>query len=148
MPPTDLLASTLPPQHLPALERINVEVVDDQQIRPPAKKIQNDDDLASWRTSKAHHDVSLFVARLAEAAVGKPTEWPLHGKSELQCPFVVAVLDTLQEIDGWTREIEPRKTPQRFGNLAFRDWGERLEEVSLMSLRSVYHRSLIPLRLS
>jgi len=36
----------------------------------------------------------------------------------------------LRELVQWTKDIEPLKTPQRFGNLAFRDWGKRLEEVS------------------
>lgn len=38
----------------------------------------------------------------------------------------LALLDTL---DGWIDDIPPQETPQRFGNLAFRTWGKRLEEV-------------------
>lgn len=39
----------------------------------------------------------------------------------------VAVLDTLEV---WIDDIPPLPTPQRFGNLAFRTWGKRLEDVS------------------
>jgi serine/threonine-protein phosphatase 2A activator len=37
------------------------------------------------------------------------------------------MLDTL---DRWIEEIPPQPTPQRFGNLAFRTWGKRLQDVS------------------
>jgi serine/threonine-protein phosphatase 2A activator len=36
------------------------------------------------------------------------------------------MLDTL---DSWIDDIPPQPTPQRFGNLAFRTWGKRLEDV-------------------
>jgi serine/threonine-protein phosphatase 2A activator len=39
------------------------------------------------------------------------------------------VLSLLDELDGWINEIPPLQTAQRFGNLAFRTWGKRLEEV-------------------
>lgn len=39
-----------------------------------------------------------------------------------------ALLDNLDE---WIDEIPPLPTPQRFGNLAFRTWGKRLEEVRI-----------------
>ena len=37
----------------------------------------------------------------------------------------------LDVLDGWIDEIPPLQTPQRFGNLAFRKWGKRLEDVSV-----------------
>lgn len=43
---------------------------------------------------------------------------------------MIALLDTL---DGWINDIPPHESPQRFGNLAFRIWGKRLEEVSEVS---------------
>jgi serine/threonine-protein phosphatase 2A activator len=39
------------------------------------------------------------------------------------------VLGLLGELDRWIDEVPPLPTPQRFGNLAFRKWGERLEQV-------------------
>jgi hypothetical protein len=38
------------------------------------------------------------------------------------------LLDTLEQ---WIIEIPPLQSPQRFGNLAFRTWGQRLEEVGV-----------------
>ena len=41
---------------------------------------------------------------------------------------MIALLDRL---DAWIDEIPPLPTPQRFGNLSFRTWGKRLEDVWL-----------------
>jgi hypothetical protein len=41
------------------------------------------------------------------------------------------MLALLQILSDWIDEIPPLQTPQRFGNLAFRTWGTRLEEASL-----------------
>ena len=43
------------------------------------------------------------------------------------------MLELLDELDRWIIEIPPLETPQRFGNLAFRQWGKRLEEVTKIS---------------
>ena len=39
------------------------------------------------------------------------------------------MLRLLHTLDAWVAEIPPHAAPQRFGNLAFRAWGARLEEV-------------------
>jgi serine/threonine-protein phosphatase 2A activator len=44
------------------------------------------------------------------------------------------VLGLLDELDRWIDEVPPLPTPQRFGNLAFRTWGERLEQVLISTL--------------
>nr|CDI55884.1 related to RRD1-Resistant to Rapamycin Deletion (protein phosphatase 2A regulator activity) [Melanopsichium pennsylvanicum 4] len=45
----------------------------------------------------------------------------------------------LYQLDSWTDQIEPQSKPQRFGNLAFRDWGGRLTERSQQ-----LHEQLLP----
>lgn len=42
---------------------------------------------------------------------------------------ITALLSMLDTLDRWIEEIPPLATPQRFGNLAFRTWGRRLEDV-------------------
>lgn len=44
---------------------------------------------------------------------------------------VVSTLQLFAKLDAWITEIPPLPTPQRFGNLAFRTWGKRLEDVGL-----------------
>ena len=46
---------------------------------------------------------------------------------------IIALLD---QLDSWIDEIPPLPTPQRFGNLAFRIWGKRLEEVGYSTFKS------------
>lgn len=40
----------------------------------------------------------------------------------------------LDELEAWIDDIPPQPTPQRFGNLAFRDYGRCLEEVLCFTL--------------
>jgi serine/threonine-protein phosphatase 2A activator len=51
----------------------------------------------------------------------------LDSPSSQEIDGILALLDTLSN---WVDEIPPLQTPQRFGNLAFRTWGARLEEAS------------------
>lgn len=44
------------------------------------------------------------------------------------------MLVLFDQLDTWIDEIPPLPTPQRFGNLAFRTWGKKLEDVRLMGL--------------
>lgn len=43
----------------------------------------------------------------------------------------------LNELDAWIDDIPPQESPQRFGNLAFRTWGKRLEEVRVFAPLSI-----------
>ncbi|CAE6406713.1 unnamed protein product [Rhizoctonia solani] len=47
------------------------------------------------------------------------------------------ILKLLEELESWIDDIPPQASPQRYGNLAFRDWGRRLEERCEASLESL-----------
>ncbi len=55
------------------------------------------------------------------------------------------MLGLLDELDRWIDEVPPLPATHRFGNLAFRTWGKRLEDVSLVSLSTQTHFRLHPL---
>ncbi|KAL9940100.1 hypothetical protein V8E36_000805 [Tilletia maclaganii] len=99
------------------------------KITQPVKRLYTDRDLAAFQQSEAHRIFSLFVTRLAEASVGRPTleELPSECDADL-ADGARRVLQLLAELDSWTRQIEREQGPQRFGNIAFRTWGERLEQ--------------------
>ncbi|CAO1632476.1 unnamed protein product [Sympodiomycopsis kandeliae] len=140
-PPADLLGTTLASQPLPALEKINTRLQDaTSKASAPVKRIQSDTDLAHWRRTRSYHDVSLFAARLAEASVGHETNWPSQRPSDRlsQHASVQSIARLLGDLRRWVMEIEPKAGAQRFGNLAFRDWGSRLEDQS-----ETLHRRLI-----
>lgn len=48
-------------------------------------------------------------------------------------------MDLLDTLESWIADIPPQPTPQRFGNLAFREWGKRLEEVRPLPPITPYH---------
>ncbi|CAD6887238.1 unnamed protein product [Tilletia controversa] len=105
------------------------------KIQAPVKRLYTDSDLASFQRSDAHRIFTLFVSRLAEASVGKPVleHLPLSADSDAAEETSLTnrarrILHLLAELDRWTKEIEREQGPQRFGNIAFREWGRRLEE--------------------
>lgn len=60
---------------------------------------------------------------------------------------IIALLSMLDTLDGWIDDILPLQSPQRFGNQAFRTWGDRLTEARLIDVENVdpssCHRDLI-----
>jgi len=47
----------------------------------------------------------------------------------LQSPILNKVVQMLDKLDQWVTEIPPTEQPQRFGNISFRVWHERLQQV-------------------
>ncbi|KAG2115014.1 hypothetical protein DEU56DRAFT_841546 [Suillus clintonianus] len=93
----------------------------------PELKIRSDQDVEVWKSTKGYADYLLFLRRLSEAVVDytlPPVNLPTQSQE------IDRILDLLDTLWGWVDEIPPLQTPQRFGNLAFRTWGARLEERS------------------
>lgn len=109
-----------------------------QSTSPAIKRIQSDTDVVTWQKSTAHQILVLFLARLCESAVGKSTRVWARSEINPRDDQIERVLELLDELQTWTNEIEPLKTPQRFGNSAFRSWGQRLEE----RITSLHHKLL------
>ncbi|KAI0636287.1 hypothetical protein C8Q77DRAFT_638149 [Trametes polyzona] len=106
---------------LPPLREIPLSSLDPSNT--PVLRIKTDEDVQLWKTTRGYQDYGLFLRRLAESVVGYqlPYDDPEPDKG------VTAVIDMLDKMDKWIDEIPPLPTPQRFGNLAFRTWGKRLE---------------------
>ncbi|CEH11672.1 Phosphotyrosyl phosphatase activator [Ceraceosorus bombacis] len=91
-------------------------------------RIHSDAQLAHWMgNSAAHRLLVLLVERLCEAAVGCATMACTSHAAPTNAG-IAFVMDVLQELDKWTAEIQPHTGSQRFGNLAFRQWGARLQQ--------------------
>ncbi|KAF9456443.1 hypothetical protein BDZ94DRAFT_1292860 [Collybia nuda] len=90
----------------------------------PKPRIKTDHDLEVWRKTRSYQDYSLFLRRLNEAVVGHYLPWNETTTSQ----SILRTITLLDELDTWIDEIPPQESPQRFGNLAFRTWGSRLEE--------------------
>ncbi|KAI0068967.1 Phosphotyrosyl phosphatase activator [Artomyces pyxidatus] len=125
-----------------ALRHISIEDVSHMRTLP-STKIHTDSDVELWKRTSGYRDYGIFLRRLNEAVVGYELPWTSSSPSEA----AKAVLSMLEELDRWTDDIPPLPTPQRFGNLAFRQWGKRLEERAddlLASLLPQSYRAAIP----
>jgi len=58
------------------------------------------------------------------------------------CFFQVTenLLKLLGTMKKWISEIPPVPQPQRFGNIAYRTWFERVHQVGLFSLIKIFNR--------
>lgn len=91
---------------------------------PPSLQIRTDEDVNHWKQTQGYQDYGLFLRRLSESVVGKMLPW--HNPTPSKA--ITAIVDTLNTLDSWIDQIPPQESPQRFGNLAFRTWGKRLED--------------------
>ncbi|KAL1748334.1 hypothetical protein HDZ31DRAFT_29707 [Schizophyllum fasciatum] len=124
---------------LPPLREITSQEVD-RLPELPSKKIKTDQDIETWKTTRSYNDFSLFIRRLCESVVGR--QLPYEPTEVIESVANnIRLLDTL---DGWIDEIPPQHSPQRFGNLAFRTWGRRLEENAEALLAAFIPANLIP----
>ncbi len=119
--------ATLGAQDLPPLQRIPLTPATPSRLTTPVKKISSEEDVERWKQSESYATYLLFLQRVCEASVGKPTRLPPSPSSDDGSPLS-KLIKLLYELNAWTDEIEPQSRPQRFGNLAFRDWGARLAE--------------------
>ncbi|KAI0763321.1 hypothetical protein BD413DRAFT_583769 [Trametes elegans] len=106
---------------LPALREVSVSSL--HKAEPPTLRIKTDEDVELWKHTRGYQDYGLFLRRLAESVVGY--ELPYNDRETDS--GVNATIELLEKLNGWIDEIPPLPTPQRFGNLAFRTWGKRLE---------------------
>jgi serine/threonine-protein phosphatase 2A activator len=100
----------------------------------PVKKINLPHDMAAFENSLAYQRILWVLTSLSLQVSGQ--ELP----SEPQCETVKKIVALLGDLNKWVDEIPPKTGPRRFGNVAFRDWQDRL----LGSGRSVVERHLGP----
>ncbi|CAE6396873.1 unnamed protein product [Rhizoctonia solani] len=102
------------------------DVVALADLVPPRPMIQTDHDIHSWQRSDSYLHLLLYIRRLGESVVGAELR-AADQKIETE-EAIGQILVLLEELESWIDDIPPQASPQRYGNLAFRDWGKRLEE--------------------
>lgn len=90
----------------------------------PVKLINSDVDVARFNVSVAFDRIVGFLLLLNEAVKGRNLDEIIHTSPAVQT--IGTVLDILNT---WIDEVPPSTGPRRFGNVAFREWMQRLEEV-------------------
>ncbi|KAF8588269.1 Phosphotyrosyl phosphatase activator [Ramaria rubella] len=108
-------------------------------LSPPTLKIHVDADVEKWQRTSGYQQFILFLRRLNDSVVGY--ELPLQDNGS-DSEAVTKILAMFDELDAWIDDIPPQPTPQRFGNLAFRGYGKRLEERSNDLLQTLLPPSL------
>ncbi|KAH7906946.1 hypothetical protein BJ138DRAFT_1137764 [Hygrophoropsis aurantiaca] len=112
----------------------------------PEQKIRTESDVEAWKQSRGYGDYLLFLRRLNESVVGYQLS-DMATNSTHRSQAIERMIALLDILSGWVEDIPPLPTPQRFGNLAFRTWGARLEEKAeslLSDLIEPEMRSAVP----
>ena len=76
-----------------------------------------------------------FIFAIGDAIKGKKIRDVKVEELDKQS-VLVGIINLLEELDKWVTEFPPAEQQQRFGNKAFRDWHERLEQVSTVKFRA------------
>jgi hypothetical protein len=97
----------------------------DAQFAPPEKKINSAADVLRFNTSVTFQRIVGFIQLLNESIKGKTC----LDEDILRSSTIVVIGDVLDTLNNFIDEIPPSTGPRRFGNVAFRDWIRRLEEV-------------------
>lgn len=105
------------------LRQISLDAVRSLTDRP-LLHIKTEEDVDAWKTTTSYRDYSIFLQRLTNSVSGCLLPWSTDSLAQ----GTVQMLALLERLDQWIEETPPLQSPQRFGNLAFRTWGTRLEE--------------------
>lgn len=100
----------------------------------PKKCIHETPDVVHFLRSLAYRDIGLFLMQLNRSVCPRhspsspvPIRFPLSSKLQLS-PSVAALNKLLSRIEAVIEEAPPVPGPQRFGNVSFRTWHEKLGE--------------------
>jgi serine/threonine-protein phosphatase 2A activator len=90
----------------------------------PGKQINSDTDVASFLRSVAFNRIVGFILLLNEAVKGRRCDEDIQTGAN-----ITAIGHVLDKLNEYVDEVPPSTEPRRFGNVAFRQWTQRLEEV-------------------
>lgn len=99
---------------------------------------------AKWEKSETYYDLLGFINSISLSIQGKS----LSFNCQLS-PVAQKLYEMLQKIEQLAIETPPVDQPQRFGNIAFKSWYQKLNEHSLSYLKEVlpecHHDAIIEL---
>ena len=109
------------------------------KVRPhtfqvPMKRIHDGQDLSSFLTSRAYHDVMTFLFQLNRSMFPCPRlddsttieSWSLQSPITLKPP-IQRLQHMIKALDAMIDEAPPDTGPRRFGNVSFRKWCDLVE---------------------
>ncbi|XP_969405.2 serine/threonine-protein phosphatase 2A activator [Tribolium castaneum] len=105
----------------------------DHVFEVPTKLIKTPADMKIWEKSEAYFEFLGFILAINEAVKGKSNSRGSENASE----EVQKVIELLNKLDTKIDETPAVQQPQRFGNVAFRTWYQKLRDESLVLLQDV-----------
>ncbi|KAF9188905.1 hypothetical protein BGZ51_000243 [Haplosporangium sp. Z 767] len=106
----------------------------------PVKCIKDEKrDLPFFQASEAYARIMSYILALNAAVLNRKVSDPLPPSEPIN--KIVALLDTL---DSWIALVPPKSDPQRFGNLAFREYVHMLEEKATSIQEELLPKELHP----
>lgn len=100
-----------------------------ERAEPARTRVWAEGDEAYFQRSEGIQQLQLFLTRLSSASVGHATLVlsPEQEENALP-PSILAVGRVLHTLLQWIEDFPPHTDAQRFGNLAFREYGARVEK--------------------
>ncbi|KAG0010938.1 Serine/threonine-protein phosphatase 2A activator [Entomortierella chlamydospora] len=106
----------------------------------PVKCIKDEaKDLPFFQSSEGYARIMSYIQALNTAVLNRKVSDPIPESESIK--KIVALLDTL---DGWIALVPPKPDPQRFGNLAFREYILMLEDKATTVLEELLPPNLHP----
>lgn len=96
----------------------------DSSFSAPGKQINSDADVVKFQRSVAFNRIVGFILLLNESVTGRRCDEDIPTSAN-----VTAIGKVLDKLNEYIDEVPPSTEPRRFGNVAFRQWIQRLEEV-------------------
>jgi len=94
----------------------------DHKFVEPVKVVKSVDDVKKWEASKAYEQYIGFIQAVGDSVVGKT----IRSTDLRVSPATERVLAMLTKLSSWIDEIPAVEQQQRFGNMAYRTWHEKL----------------------
>ncbi|XP_049887436.1 serine/threonine-protein phosphatase 2A activator-like [Pectinophora gossypiella] len=103
----------------------------------PERAVKTITDMALWEKSEAYMEYTGFIATLNESIKGKPLSVDCKVSDNVKKAAYL-----LEQVYQFIDEFPPIEQPQRFGNVAFRDWLQKLKANSTTMLQQMLHINL------
>mmetsp|Transcript_42693 Transcript_42693/g.91571 ORF Transcript_42693/g.91571 Transcript_42693/m.91571 type:complete len:324 (-) Transcript_42693:170-1141(-) len=100
-------------------------IIGPSDANAPRKRINSQQDLQTFTDSRLCDQFINFANELCEAIKQKPIK---PDRAEQASPFLLALVNMLDELEHWIRDFPPLVQPMRFGNKAFAQWHSRVVE--------------------
>ena len=92
----------------------------------PQKLIKNAEEIKIWESSETYYDLLGFINSACVCVQGKSLKYSCQVSTAVQ-----KLLDVLSDMEKLLTETPPILTVQRFGNQAFKEWYEKVKDVSI-----------------